>query len=95
LRYEPKPGLHQRPYPLGIEKVADSDIQIIHYGFGSDNAIISKYKTYEKHGQTGWPLQRLVDESTLQIKRIRPEWLSGPVQGPGIEVFNRKVADLL
>lgn len=93
LRYDPKPGLHQRPYPLGVDKVADSDIQIIHYGFATDDAIIKKYHTYKAHGQEGWALNRLVDESTLTVRRIKPEWLRGPSVGGDLEVFNTKVAD--
>lgn len=93
LRFEPKPGLHQRPYPLGVDKVADSDIQIIHYGFASDDAIIRKYHTYKEHGQAGWALDRLVDESTLAMRRIKPEWLCDQPVGPDLEVFNTRVAD--
>lgn len=93
LRYDPKPGLHQRPYPLGVDKVADSDIQIIHYGFATDEAIVKKYHTYKAHGQEGWALSRLVDESTLTVRRIKPEWMRGQLVGADLEVFNTKVAD--
>jgi glycosyltransferase involved in cell wall biosynthesis len=92
LRYDPKPGLHQRPYPLGVDKVKDSDVQIIHYGFADDASIIRKYLTYKEHGQTGWALNRLVNEDTLRIKRVKPEWFRSPPQGPDLEVFQTMVA---
>ena len=93
LHFNPQPGLHQRPYPLGVERVADSDIQIIHYGFATDEAIIKKYHTYKANGQEGWALSRLVDESTLTVRRIKPEWMRGQLVGGDQETFNTKVAD--
>jgi glycosyltransferase involved in cell wall biosynthesis len=74
LYYDVKLGLHQRQYPHGIGEIKTSDIKVIHYGFSSDFRIIDKYKTYLSHGQTGWALHRLIDESTLRVARSKPEW---------------------
>lgn len=93
LKFEPKGGLHQRPYPNGVEKVADSDIQIIHYGFASDDAIKRKYGIYKAHGQNGWALNRLIDENNLQLSRVKPEWFRSPPNGPDLEIFNQRIAD--
>jgi hypothetical protein len=73
--------------------VADSDIQIIHYGFATDEAIIRKFHTYKEHGQTGWALERLVDERTLAVRRIKPEWFRDQPVGGDLEVFNTRVVD--
>jgi glycosyltransferase involved in cell wall biosynthesis len=93
LQYHARPGLHQRPYPFGVDKVKDSDIQIIHYGFASDKNILRKYHTYKAHGQEGWALNRLVDETTLAVRRIKPEWM--PPTGPDLEVFKTRIADAI
>ena len=64
-------GLHQQMYPDTIQKIEKTDkLSVIHYGFASDESIIYKYLTYQKHGQTGWPLQRLIDEKTLELVRV-------------------------
>lgn len=92
LKYDSRPGLHQRQYPLGVDKVRDSDIQILHYGFASDEAILRKYHTYKAHGQTGWALDRIINEDTLRVRRVNPEWFRDGPCGPDVEVFNTKVA---
>jgi glycosyltransferase involved in cell wall biosynthesis len=68
-----KPGLHQPPYPPTLKKIAKTNkIRMLHYGFSSDEAIMSKYLTYRRHGQTGWTLSRLIDESTLTLQAVGP-----------------------
>lgn len=74
LRIENKPGLHQRLVPDSLVKETNADIQVLHYGFASDESIIDKYVTYKAHGQTGWALHRLIDERTLEIVRSNPDW---------------------
>ena len=75
LKYDTKDGLHQKPYPNGIHSIKTSDIKILHYGFGSSASIIDKYKTYKAHGQTGWALDRLVDERRLLLSATDEKWL--------------------
>jgi glycosyltransferase involved in cell wall biosynthesis len=87
LKYDSRPGLHQRQYPLGLDRVKDSPLQIIHYGFASDTSIIRKYYTYKAHGQEGWALDRLINEDTLAVRHINPAWLRWAPTGPGTEIF--------
>jgi len=74
LHYNVKNGLHHRQYPDGINTVKDSDLLVLHYGFVSDNSIIDKYHTYKSHGQSGWELNRLIDENGLTLGKSKPEW---------------------
>lgn len=64
-------GLHQQMYPDTIKKIEKTDIlSVIHFGFASDKNIIHKYLTYQKHGQTGSLLLRLIDERTLELTPV-------------------------
>lgn len=76
LEIENKPGLHQRLVPQGLNNEGQSDIEILHYGFASDESILNKFTTYRAHGQSGWALWRLVDEKTLQVTRTKQEWFN-------------------
>ena len=69
-----RPGLHQRLYPESIEKIERTeDFAVIHYGFSSVDRILHKFLNYRRHGQTGWALARLIDESTLQLEAVSDE----------------------
>jgi len=74
LFIENKPGLHQRLVPPNLGPEGRSDIQILHYGFASDEAILRKYHDYKAHGQSGWALDRLIDERSLRVANSKPEW---------------------
>jgi len=74
LRIENKPGLHQRLVPTSLKREFSAKINILHYGFASDENIINKYTTYKAHGQSGWALHRLIDERTLRVHRSNPDW---------------------
>lgn len=74
LEIENKPGLHQRLVPKGLKNEGQSSLEIIHYGFATDNNIIDKFETYKSHGQSGWDLWRLVDERSLKIAKSNPYW---------------------
>jgi len=79
LRIPNKPGLHQRLVPDTLDSESTSTIQVLHYGFSSDDRIIDKYLTYKAHGQSGWALERLVDERTLTVNPSRQEWFREPL----------------
>lgn len=79
LEMRPKVGLHQRQAPYGLIKEGVAGIKILHYGFASDESILQKYHTYKSHGQAGWPLYRLVDERTLQVRPCKKEWFEEPM----------------
>jgi len=72
------PGLHKSPVPMGIETVARVDCNLVHRGFATDYQIISKYDNYKSFGQTGWALERILDEETLETEVLDeaylPEW---------------------
>lgn len=95
LHYRPEEGLHQRQHPQGIVNVKDVDIKIIHYGFASDASIIDKYHTYKAHGQSGWALHRLVDESSLKLGSVKVEWLTHDFEGRILPKIEKRLVDLL
>jgi len=70
LKFDYQLGLHKQVHPYGLRSVSDSDLAIVHYGFAHDQLILSKFRMYEAHGQKGWPLNRLMDESKLSLKDI-------------------------
>ena len=71
---ETKAGLHQNQHPTSIKKTAKaSNIEVIHYGFASDRQLADKYLTYRSHGQSGWALDRLLDEATLKLEKVPQE----------------------
>lgn len=95
LHFNVERGLHLTNYPVGA---TDNEIilpyQIIHWGFASDKAIIDKYNMYKSHGQAGWALNRLIDESTLRLARSKPEWFENGLPNHKFdEVFNGPISD--
>ena len=96
LHYRPLAKLHQKQYPqfwhdvdrpIVASKFDQPDGQLLHFGFASEIEIARKYFAYREHGQTGWALDRLVDESTLDLKPAMkewfPEWLLPSLGEPG------------
>jgi glycosyltransferase involved in cell wall biosynthesis len=77
LHFNVQTGLHLTNYPVGAtDKEGFADLQIIHYGFASDEAILAKYRMYKEHGQQGSALSRLVNEQGLMVRRSKPEWFT-------------------
>lgn len=72
---EPKPGLHQKPYPVTIQRMAwAEDIQVLHYGFASERSLAYKYLIYRSHGQRGYNmLDRLISEESLTVAKVPRE----------------------
>lgn len=67
-----KKALHSVPYPSNINKIFyEKNYFILHYGFSSVDLIYKKYFRYFQHGQIGNDLYRLIDEESLQLKKIR------------------------
>ncbi len=100
LKYSSINGLHKPQYPSGINRVYKIPYGIIHRGFATDYQIITKYEVYKAHGQNGWALDRLLDESTLDVLEINrsvlPTWFElTDVVDPRtkkkiIEIYNEK-----
>lgn len=78
LWFDRQPGLHHGQVPQGTVKGCPVDVSVIHFGFVDEEKIINKYRMYKKMGQTGWDLDRLIDESTLDVeevpREIYPSW---------------------
>ena len=83
LHYAPVGKLHQKQYPLfhhdlnkpiTASKFEPQTGQLLHFGFASAEEIAKKYFIYRASGQTGYPLNRLVDESTLTLEPSQAEW---------------------
>lgn len=83
LTFKVNDGLHQDQYPEGLGTHAydpedENRYSLIHRGFATDEQIITKYNIYKSFGQQGWELERLIDETTLQLKKIPynilPDW---------------------
>lgn len=94
LHFKVEEGLHLTNYPIGMtDNEGFTDLQLLHYGFASDKALIDKYKMYESHGQSGWKLLRLVDERGLKVGRSRQEWFDYPLPDLTInDVFKLPIA---
>ena len=79
-------GLHQQDYPQSITTIKKTDsLGVIHYGFDSDLSLAFKYFVYRSHGQTGWALERLLDESTLSLEKVDEELFP-----PGLYIDDNK-----
>lgn len=95
LHYKPVARLHQQQFPHFFhdsQKPAISvrfdkpEGQLLHFGFAREEEIARKYFTYRDAGQTGWALDRLVDERKLQIEPASsswyPSWLVQEIEQP-------------
>lgn len=75
LKFKVQKGLHLTNYPIGVTKNEGfADLEVLHYGFSSDQAIVDKYNMYRAHGQTGWALERLIDETSLKVGKSKVSW---------------------
>lgn len=72
---ETRPGLHQRSYPSGIERLGWVDtVKVLHYGFASEQRLAHKYLVYQSHGQRGYDmLDRLISEEQLVLEKVPGE----------------------
>ena len=72
---ETRPGLHQGMYPSSVQRVQWTDaVQVLHYGFSSQQRLAHKYLVYQSHGQSGYDmLDRLISEEQLVLEKIPQE----------------------
>jgi len=70
LNFNPRPGLHQKQTPDVSNMKDQSEVEIIHLGFASPEAIEQKYVQYWHHGQRGWALERLISMHGLTLESI-------------------------
>lgn len=78
LHFVANNGLHHRQYPYGLQNIVQTPYGIIHRGFATDYQIMLKYDVYKENGQSGWALERLLNEHTLTVKQLDlellPDW---------------------
>ncbi len=69
------PGLHQPPFPSTIRSsVFVQGVEVIHYGFATEQRLAHKYLTYRAHGQRGYEmLDRLISEERLVLEQVPEE----------------------
>jgi len=87
-------GLHLPQYPPQVIKTIKAPWYLIHRGFATDESIIRKYNTYKERGQSGWELERLLDETTLKVQKFEgllPLWLRPDEQNP---LTKRRLKDI-
>jgi len=76
LNYTIREGLHLTPFPNGLNKLAQSEMKVIHYGFNTVEKIVDKYKEYLKHDLTHAYLNRIINEGQLIVRPVKKEWFS-------------------
>ena len=83
LHYKPVAKLHQQQFPYFFHDTQKPAIsvrfdkpegQLLHFGFAREEEVARKYFTYRAAGQTGWALDRLVDERKLELKPASSSW---------------------
>jgi hypothetical protein len=96
LAFKKVNGLHQPQYPSGINSTFKINFGIIHRGFATDYQIMTKYDVYKANGQNGWALDRLLDESTLNVmtidKNVLPTWFE--ITDDMIPTTKEKIIDI-
>lgn len=70
LKFDLRPGLHQKQTPDVSNMLDQSDVEIIHLGFASAGAIEQKYVQYWHCGQRGWALERLISTADMSLMPI-------------------------
>jgi len=79
INFEPIVGLHlANYYPININKFKRLDYSLVHRGFATDFQIMKKYDIYKKLGEKGYKLERILDESELDLRvipnELLPDW---------------------
>lgn len=93
-------GLHKKQFPDGLNSAVRTNYCVIHRGFATDYQIITRYDTYKSHGQSGWALERLLNEDGLQTETLPenklPKWFEvtenrNPIELERIrDIYNKK-----
>ena len=86
LKFNTEKGLHKSQHPSGLRNAVRLPYNLIHRGFADDDQIIKKYENYKSRGQSGWALDRLLNESTLTVERVPdaeiPIWIKEDKTNP-------------
>lgn len=71
IEFPEKRGLHSQTHPDGLFSTMHSDnFPVVHFGFATLDLIKSKYAHYFRHWQTGYALERLLSESSLELESL-------------------------
>lgn len=77
LRFNVTNGLHTSQHPP-MSSTCKCEFSLIHRGFATDFQIMKKYDVYKSFGQTGYSLERLLNETTLVVEKLHndliPDW---------------------
>jgi hypothetical protein len=64
-------GLHGQTHPSGLQATVHSDrFPVVHFGFAELGAILQKYGHYFLHWQSGYALDRLVNEVGMELQSL-------------------------
>lgn len=75
LKFDVKHGLHQKSYPMNLEKICTSDIKVIHYGFSSPERREQKYQMYRTNDPNASYLGMFKDEKGIKLIKFSRDWL--------------------
>ena len=70
--------------------IRDSPYNLIHKGFADDEQIIKKYENYKSRGQSGWALDRLLNEDTLTVEEVPTQEIPGFLDRDNVNPKNKK-----
>ena len=73
LSFNPRSGLHTQVSPDRLNSINSHSVletSLIHRGFATDYQIIKRYNNYKSFGQSGYNLERLLDEHTLAVRQV-------------------------
>jgi hypothetical protein len=73
LEFPAVAGLHKPQIPRGLCRRLPCEFALIHRGFATDDQIIRRYDRYKALGQSGWALERLLDEDGLTVEPLKSE----------------------
>ena len=78
LYFPESAGLHRRQQVQGLKTIERVDYSLVHRGFATDKQILDRYDLYKGLGQSGWSLERLLDEKSLSVEilpeSVLPDW---------------------
>ena len=70
LGFKIKTGLHADLFPFGIGSSGDAPFSVIHYGYATKEAIITRWKERTRYGVPVEIRKKCIDESGLQLARV-------------------------
>jgi glycosyltransferase involved in cell wall biosynthesis len=91
LSYDIAPAFRDSLVPNGITSTAKSALKVVHFGYAKDDAIISKYKRFKS---LGVDLLSHLNDANIRLCDIG-KWLHSPPGGPGIEVYDKQICEIL